>query len=144
MPKLHNIPAGHCSSAVQSCSWVQPRAGSPVKPGVQKHLATWLVARQSVFWPHTLGRLHTLTHLFWTQVLSWLQSLLLMHSRATQRMFGLPLVLGGQEHMGRWLAGVQMELLPQAPGASQGFWHLLLMQSAVVGQSFLDRHWSDG
>jgi len=55
MPKLHSIPAGHCSSAVQSWSWVQPRVGSPVNPGWQKHLATWLVARHSVFWPQTLG-----------------------------------------------------------------------------------------
>ena len=121
MPKLQSMPAGHCSSTVQSCSWVQPNVGSPVKPGKQKHGATWLVALQSVFWPQTLGRLHTSTHLLWTHVLSPGQSLLARHSSLTQRTWGLPLVRGGQEHMGRWLAGVQMASAPQDPGTSQGF-----------------------
>ena len=143
MPKLQSMPAGHCSSMVHSWSWVHPRVGSPVNPGRQKHLATWLVARQSVFCPHTLGRLQTSTHLFLTHVLSLEQSEFPTHSRGKQRIWGLPLVRGGQEHIGRWLAGVQMASAPQDPGISQGFWHLPLLQTAVRGQSLSARHWSE-
>jgi hypothetical protein len=143
MPKLQSIPAGHCSSTVQSCSWVQPSVGSPVKPGRQKQRATWLVALQSVFWPHTLGRLQTSTHLFLTQVRSLAQSVLATHSSGRHRTWGLPLVRGGHEHIGRWFAGVQMASAPQEPGISQGFWHFPLLQTAVRGQSLSARHWSE-
>jgi hypothetical protein len=121
MPKLQSMPAAHCSSAVHSCSCVQPSVGSPVKPGRQKQRATWLVARHSVFWPQTLGRPHTSTHLLRTQVRSAGQSELLTHSSGTQRTLGLPLVRAGHEHMGLWLAGTQIASAPQEPGISQGF-----------------------